>query len=222
MTAPDFGSESDTLPAVPPEIDPCIGDADTNGASDTQVAIGNLQTHVRGLLEGVGEDPSREGLARTPLRVARSLRFLTDGYRMDAEEVLTGALFESDTDEMVVVKDIELYSLCEHHMLPFFGRAHVAYLPKGRIVGLSKLARVVDVFARRLQVQERLTTQIAKAMKEALDPRGVAVLVEAQHLCMMMRGVSKQNSSTVTSCMLGGFRNDAKTRQEFLEIVNRG
>ncbi len=180
-----------------------------------------MMEHVEGLLRGVGEDPSREGLRRTPLRVAKSLRFLTDGYRMDAPSMLQAAVFESDTDEMVVVKDIEIYSLCEHHMLPFFGRAHVAYLPRDKIVGLSKLARVVDVFARRLQVQERLTSQIANAIQEALRPLGVGVIIEAQHLCMMMRGVTKQNSSTVTSCMVGGFRSDPKTRQEFLEIVNR-
>jgi len=172
-------------------------------------------------LRAVGEDPTREGLRRTPVRVAASLAFLTDGYRMDAASVLRAAVFESDTDEMVVVKDIECYSLCEHHMLPFFGRAHVAYLPRGKIVGLSKLARVVDVFARRLQVQERLTTQIANAIQDALHPLGVGVLIEAQHLCMMMRGVTKQNSSTVTSCMLGRFRSDPKTRHEFLEIAHR-
>ncbi len=180
-----------------------------------------MMEQVTGLLRSVGEDPERDGLRRTPLRVAKSLRFLTDGYRMDAEAMLQGALFESDTDEMVVVKDIELYSLCEHHMLPFFGRAHVAYLPRKKIVGLSKLARVVDVFARRLQVQERLTSQIANAIQEALRPLGVGVIIEAQHLCMMMRGVAKQNSSTVTSCMVGGFRSDPRTRNEFLEIVNR-
>jgi GTP cyclohydrolase I len=175
--------------------------------------------HVRGLLECVGEDPQREGLLLTPLRVAKSLSFLTDGYVQDAAALLQGAMFQSDTDEMVVVKDIELYSMCEHHMLPFFGRAHVAYLPATRIVGLSKLARVVDVFAKRLQVQERLTTQIADAIHDALKPRGVGVVIEAQHLCMMMRGVTKQNSSTVTSCMLGGFRSDPKTRTEFLQFV---
>ncbi len=184
-------------------------------------APAELIAHVEGLLRGVGEDPERQGLLRTPLRVAKSLKFLTHGYDVDAREVLNGAVFDSDTDEMVVVKDIELYSLCEHHMLPFFGRAHVAYLPKGKIVGLSKLARVVDAFARRLQVQERLTTQIASAIEEALEPKGVGVLVEAQHLCMMMRGVAKQNSSTVTSCMLGGFRSDIRTRTEFLEIIGR-
>ena len=177
--------------------------------------------HVEALLRWIDEDPAREGLRRTPLRVAKSLRFLTSGYRADAESVFGEGVFESDTDEMVVVKDIELYSLCEHHMLPFFGRAHVAYIPNGRIVGLSKIARLVDVFARRLQVQERLTTQIAESLQSTLKPKGVGVLIEAQHLCMMMRGVSKQNSSTVTSCMLGGFRKDAKTRQEFMDIVRR-
>ncbi len=180
-----------------------------------------MKSAVVDLLRDVGENPDREGLIKTPERVAKSLRFLTHGYRTDGHAVLQGALFESDTDEMVVVKDIELYSLCEHHMLPFFGRAHVAYLPRHHIVGLSKLARVVDVYARRLQVQERLTTQIAEAIQDALDPKGVAVLVEAQHLCMMMRGVAKQNSSTVTSCMLGRFRSDAKTRAEFMEICRR-
>jgi GTP cyclohydrolase I len=173
---------------------------------------------VRDLLAAVGEDASREGLLRTPVRVAKSLRFLTQGYAQDAGAILREAVYASDTDEMVVVKDIEVYSLCEHHLLPFFGRAHVAYLPAGQIVGLSKLARVVDVYARRLQVQERLTSEIAAAVQGALKPLGVGVLVEAQHLCMMMRGVSKQNSSTVTSCMLGRFRSDMKTRQEFLEI----
>ena len=175
---------------------------------------------VEGLIRDLGENPMREGLRRTPLRVAKSLRYLTSGYRQDSASVLHGAVFESDTDEMVVVKDIDLYSMCEHHMLPFFGRAHVAYLPRKKIVGLSKLARVVDVYARRLQVQERLTTQIATAIQEALNPLGVGVLIEAQHLCMMMRGVTKQNSSTVTSCMLGCFRSDEKTRAEFMHIVS--
>ncbi len=190
-----------------------------NDSDSQSEASPELMGHVEGILRGVGEDPEREGLVRTPLRVAKSMRFLTDGYRMDASAVLHGAVFESDTDEMVLVKDIEVYSLCEHHLLPFFGRAHVAYLPRGKIVGLSKLARVVDVFSRRLQVQERLTTQIANSIQDALNPLGVGVLVEAQHLCMMMRGVAKQNSSTVTSCMLGRFRSDMKTRNEFLELV---
>ena len=180
-----------------------------------------IESLVRQLLVELGEDPAREGLQQTPLRVAKALAFLTHGYRTDPDTVINQALFTQTTTGMVIVKDIELYSLCEHHLLPFFGRAHVAYLPQGRIVGLSKLARVVDVFARRLQVQERLTTQIAGALAEALEPRGVGVIIEAQHLCMMMRGVEKQNSSTVTSCMLGRFRSDSKTRHEFLEIVNR-
>ncbi|MDA1195230.1 MAG: GTP cyclohydrolase I FolE [Planctomycetota bacterium] len=180
-----------------------------------------LMRHIEGVLDGIGEDVQRQGLARTPYRVAKSLRFLTDGYRADAAALLQAAVFDSDTDEMVVVKDIELYSLCEHHMLPFFGRAHVAYLPRSKIVGLSKLARVVDAFSRRLQVQERLTTQIATAIQNALQPLGVGVVIEAQHLCMMMRGVGKQNSSTVTSCMLGRFRSDEKTRNEFLQFVAR-
>jgi len=201
-------------------LGPDSGD-DPRRAAEEAAAEAALMPHVDGLLRGVGEDPTRDGLRRTPLRVARSLRFLTDGYRMEADGMLQAATFASDTDEMVIVKDIELYSLCEHHMLPFFGRAHVAYLPRDRIVGLSKLARVVDVYARRLQVQERLTSQIANAIQRALRPLGVGVIVEAQHLCMMMRGVAKQNSSTVTSCMLGGFRSDPKTRQEFLGIVNR-
>ena len=196
-------------PGAPPEVQP--SDAVLSGMADA----------VRHLLGAVGEDPAREGLLRTPVRVAKSLAFLTQGYAQDADRILREAVFESNTDEMVVVKDIEVYSLCEHHMLPFFGRAHVAYLPSRHIVGLSKLARVVDVFARRLQVQERLTTEIAAAVQDALKPIGVGVLIEAQHLCMMMRGVSKQNSSTVTSCMLGRFRSDMKTRQEFLEICRR-
>ncbi len=186
-----------------------------------QERLDALAGHVHGILGAVGEEPDREGLLLTPQRVARSLSFLTRGYDMDPESILTNAVFTSDTDEMVVVKDIELYSMCEHHMLPFFGRAHVAYLPRKSIVGLSKLARVVDVYASRLQVQERLTSQIAEAIGRALNPRGVAVLIEAQHLCMMMRGVAKQNSTTVTSCMLGGFRSDPKTRQEFMDIVRR-
>ena len=161
----------------------------------------------------------REGLVKTPERVASSLRFLTSGYDKRVEEVLNGALFVENYDEMVVVRDIELYSLCEHHMVPFFGKAHVGYLPRGKVVGLSKIPRVVDMFARRLQVQERLTSQIAKALHEVLTPRGVGVVIEAQHLCMMMRGVEKQNSRATTSCMLGLFRSDARTRSEFLDFV---
>lgn len=174
---------------------------------------------VRETISLLGEDPARLGLADTPARVAKSMRFLTAGYRMDLASLVNGAIFEEKVDEMVVVKNIELYSLCEHHMVPFFGKAHVGYLPKGKIIGLSKIPRLVDVFARRLQVQERLTNQIASALFELVGPRGVGVVIEAQHLCMMMRGVEKQNSRAVTSCMLGTFRSDARTRAEFLDFV---
>jgi GTP cyclohydrolase I len=176
---------------------------------------------LRELLSELGEDPTREGLQDTPQRVRRSLAFLTDGYGKDVHEVLGSAVFEEDYDEVVLVRDIEMYSMCEHHMLPFYGKCHIAYLPKGKIVGLSKLPRIVDVFSRRLQVQERLTTQIAHALDELLQPHGVAVVTEAYHLCMMMRGVQKQNSSTVASCMLGAFRHDSMTRQEFLNLIHR-
>ena len=174
---------------------------------------------IRELLKEMGEDPSREGLEKTPGRVAKAWEYLTSGYRQDVREVLNGALFTEEYDEMVVVKDIELYSLCEHHMLPFFGRAHIAYIPDGHIVGLSKLPRLVDVFARRLQVQERLTEQVAQAVEDVLKPRGVGVVIEAYHLCMMMRGVQKQNSQTVTSAVRGLFRSDPRTREEFLSLA---
>ncbi len=174
---------------------------------------------IRKELAEIGEDPGREGLLRTPERVAAALRFLTQGYAMDLESLLNGAVFEEKCDEMVVVKDIELFSLCEHHMLPFVGKAHVAYVPRGRIVGLSKIPRIVDMFSRRLQVQERLTLEIAGALQGALDPKGVGVVIEAAHLCMMMRGVEKQNSKAVTSCMLGCFKSDPRTRAEFLNLV---
>ncbi|MBM4062686.1 MAG: GTP cyclohydrolase I FolE [Planctomycetes bacterium] len=179
-----------------------------------------FQEAVRTMLAALDPEPGREGLRDTPLRVEDAFRHYTDGYRRDPHKVIGDALFEAETDEMVVVKDIEVYSLCEHHLAPFFGKAHVAYIPNGRIVGLSKLARVVDVFARRLQVQERLTMQVARAIDEVLKPRGVAVVVEAAHLCMMMRGVEKQNSRTVTSCLLGLFRSDTRTRSEFLELIH--
>ncbi|HEY0243849.1 MAG TPA: GTP cyclohydrolase I FolE [Gemmatimonadaceae bacterium] len=174
---------------------------------------------VRRQLELIGEDPERDGLLKTPSRVAASLEWLTRGYETDIADVIGDALFEETHESMVMVRDIELYSLCEHHMLPFFGKAHIAYIPNGRIVGLSKLPRVVDVFARRLQVQERLTEQIAQALSDVLQPRGVGVVIEAQHLCMMMRGVQKQNSSTITSAMRGEFRDDPKTRDEFLRLT---
>jgi GTP cyclohydrolase I len=167
----------------------------------------------------LGEDPARQGLKKTPERVSRSLAFLTEGYRTSPEEILRGAIFDEDNDEMVVVRDIDLYSLCEHHLLPFYGKCHVAYVPRGRIVGLSKSPRVVNVFARRLQVQERLTDQIARCLEEALKPHGVAVVIEALHLCMAMRGVEKQNSKAITSSMRGVFRQDRGTRMEFLDLI---
>jgi GTP cyclohydrolase IA len=177
---------------------------------------------VRGILVALGEDPDREGLAKTPERVESSLRWLTQGYRMTMADAIGNAVFEETHQSMIMVRDIELYSLCEHHLLPFFGRAHVAYIPDGKILGLSKLARVVDVFARRLQVQERLTDQIADAIMETLRPAGVGVVIEAAHLCMMMRGVEKQNSRTVTSALRGIFRDDSKTRVEFLRLAHGG
>ncbi len=179
-----------------------------------------MQPLVVDLLKELGEDPYREGLVKTPERVENALKYLTSGYQRSVEEVLNEAIFTEQYDEMVVVKDIEVYSLCEHHLLPFFGKAHVAYVPDGKIVGLSKLARLVDMFARRLQVQERLTTQIAEALQAALQPMGVAVVVEAYHFCMMMRGVEKQNSKAITSCMLGSFRNSRATREEFLQLIH--
>jgi GTP cyclohydrolase I len=173
----------------------------------------------RELLQGIGEDTEREGLRRTPDRAARALEFLTQGYRQNLDEIINGAVFESGASEIILVKDIELYSLCEHHLLPFIGRAHVAYLPNGKVIGLSKVARIVDVFARRLQIQENLTTQIAESLMRCLEPSGVAVVVEAKHLCMMMRGVEKQNSVMKTSCLLGTFKEDARTRSEFLSLL---
>jgi GTP cyclohydrolase I len=184
-----------------------------------EVGEAPLEPLVAELITGLGEDVSREGLVKTPHRVERSLRFLTSGYEASVRDVINEAVFEAEGSEMVVVKDIEFYSLCEHHMLPFFGKAHIAYIPKRTILGLSKFARVVDVFARRMQVQERMTSQIADALEEVLEPAGVAVVTEASHLCMMMRGVEKQGSTTRTSAMRGAFREDARTRQEFLDAL---
>ncbi len=180
-----------------------------------------MQDIIRQLLADLGEDPSREGLVDTPKRVEQSMRYLTGGYDADVDTVLNNALFSVDYNEMVIVKDIDFYSLCEHHLLPFFGKCHVAYIPNGKVVGLSKIPRLVDIFARRLQVQERLTNQIANTLLEKINPLGVAVVTEATHLCMAMRGVGKQNSVAVTSAMLGGFRNDARTRAEFLNLINK-
>jgi GTP cyclohydrolase I len=179
----------------------------------------HARDQVEQLLRHVGEDPSREGLRRTPDRVVEALSFLTSGYERRVEEVIRDAVFEEQYSEMVLVRDIELYSLCEHHLLPFFGKAHVAYIPDGRIIGLSKLPRLVEVFSRRLQTQERLTVQVAEALDHALRPQGVAVIIEAAHLCMMMRGVEKQNSQTVTSSMLGSFSNDPRTRAELMNLL---
>ena len=182
---------------------------------------GGIASRMKDVLEMLGEDAKREGLANTPERYEKAIRYLTSGYNTSVEEVVNGALFTVKFDEMVVVKDIEFFSLCEHHLLPFFGKMHVAYLPKDKVIGLSKIPRVVDMFARRLQVQERLTQQIAEAISGAVAPRGVAVLCEARHFCMMMRGVEKQHSGTVTSAMLGAFRKNKATRDEFLSLVGR-
>ena len=181
----------------------------------------STQEIYREMLSRIGEDPNRDGLQRTPERMEKSLQFLTKGYNEDARKILRGALFSVEYDEMVIVKDVEVFSLCEHHLLPFFGKVHVAYIPKGKVIGLSKIPRLVEVFARRLQVQERMTRQIAEAIEDAIHPQGVGVVVEARHLCMMMRGIEKQHSSTVTSTMLGTFREHQQTRQEFLSLVRR-
>jgi GTP cyclohydrolase IA len=198
-------SESDTTEIVVPD------------ASDSET-IADL---VRRMLAQLGEDPNREGLRRTPERFEKALRYLTSGYRQDPEKILNNAMFSVGYDEMVVVKDIEVYSLCEHHLLPFFGKCHVAYLPNKKVVGLSKIARLVNMYARRLQIQERLTNQIATTIQEQLRPQGVGVIIEARHLCMVMRGVEKQNSAAVTSAMLGAFRDNKQTRDEFLSLVHK-
>jgi len=180
-----------------------------------------MRDTIRRLLDELGEDAGRDGLAETPRRVEDSLRFLTSGYRTSVEEIVNGALFSVAYNEMVIVRDIDFYSLCEHHLLPFFGKCHVAYIPNGQVIGLSKIPRIVDMFARRLQVQERLTSQVADTINDTVRPLGVAVVAEATHLCMAMRGVEKQNSVTVTSAMLGAFQGDARTRSEFLELIKR-
>jgi GTP cyclohydrolase IA len=180
-----------------------------------------MQEIIRQLLAELGEDPTREGLLDTPKRVEKALRFLTSGYTADVDATLNNALFSVDYNEMVIVRDIDFYSLCEHHLLPFFGKCHIAYIPQGRVLGLSKIPRLVDIFARRLQIQERMTNQIAATLRAKIDPLGVAVVMEATHLCMSMRGVEKQNSFAATSAMLGVFRDDARTRMEFLELIKR-
>jgi len=186
---------------------------------ENQESLGDIQESYETILKKIGEDPTREGLQDTPLRAAKAMQFLTKGYSEDINKVINNAIFETDNDEMVIVKNIELYSLCEHHLLPFFGKAHVAYIPSGKVLGLSKIARIVDVFARRLQIQENLTTQIAETIQDVTGAQGVAVVIEAKHLCMMMRGVEKQNSSMTTSSMLGLFRERPVTRQEFLSLL---
>ena len=183
---------------------------------------GEIARLMRGVLTELGEDPSREGLVRTPLRAEKAMRFLTSGYRMDLKKIVNEALFHVQYDEMVIVRDIEFFSLCEHHLLPFNGKAHIAYLPSGKVIGLSKIPRIVDMFARRLQVQERMTQQIAETLNEVLQPKGVGVILEARHFCMMMRGVEKQHSGTVTSAMLGAFRERKETRDEFLSLCRTG
>ena len=191
-------------------------------AGTSPEALAEYAQMLRRQIEIIGEDPERQGLLKTPERVAKAMAFMTQGYYQDPRAVIGDAIFEESHSNMILVRDIELYSLCEHHMLPFVGKAHVAYIPDGRIVGLSKVARLVDVFARRLQVQERLTDQIAQALTDVLQPRGVGVVIEAAHFCMMMRGVEKQNSKTVTSAVLGSFRDDPKTRDEFLRLIGNG
>jgi GTP cyclohydrolase I len=201
--------------SIRPPRDPVTLHHDDRAADDPIIPL------IDRMLRELGEDPAREGLVRTPERVARSMRFLLSGYDLNVDNVVNGAVFSEPYEEMVLVRDIEMYSLCEHHLLPFYGKAHVAYLPRGRIIGLSKVPRLVEMFARRLQVQERLTTQIASALEEALTPYGVAVVIEASHLCMMMRGVEKQNSRTVTSALTGAFQRDPKCRTEFLDLLGR-
>ena len=181
-----------------------------------------IEEEIRQILLDLGEDPEREGLVKTPERARKSLQFLTRGYKQDINAVINGAIFNEDCDDMIIVRDIEFYSMCEHHMLPFFGKCHIGYVPNGKVFGVSKLARLVDVFARRLQIQERMTRQIAAQIMESIAPEGVGVVVEAQHLCMLMRGVEKQNSVMKTSCMLGSFRREQATRLEFLNLIKKG
>ncbi len=183
--------------------------------------MSKIEGLIEQLLHEIGEEPGRQGLLRTPGRVARSFEFLTQGYQLDPQKILNDAVFEESYNEMLIVKDIDFYSLCEHHLLPFFGRAHVAYIPNGRIVGLSKIARLVEMYSRRLQVQERLTNEVAAVIEKVLQPRGVGVIIEAQHLCMMMRGVQKQNSYAISSAMIGEFESDPKTRGEFMQLIHR-
>ena len=193
----------------------------TTTLQEQNQAEASLEKAYLEVIKKIGEDPDRDGLKRTPERMAKAIRFLTRGYQEDAGQLLRGALFEVDYDEMVIVKDIEMFSLCEHHMLPFFGKVHVAYIPNGKVIGLSKIPRLIELFSRRLQIQERLTTQIAETIQKVIQPQGVGVVIEARHLCMMMRGVEKQHSAAVTSSMLGCFRNEEETRSEFLSLIHQ-
>ncbi len=205
-----------------PTGEECNVSEKTDSALSVPVRPGSIAPLVRQMLEAIGEDPDREGLRKTPERFEKAIGFLTSGYRQDPEKLLGGAMFEVAYDQMVVVRDIEVYSLCEHHLLPFFGKCHVGYIPRKRVIGLSKVARLVNLYARRLQLQERLTRQIAEALMEFADPQGVGVVVEARHLCMVMRGVEKQHSRAVTSAMLGVFRQNVQTREEFLSLIHNG
>ena len=197
-------------------------DSHNDKESDNRTPASELAGHYREILVGLGEDPEREGLKDTPLRAAKAMQYLTRGYEQDLDTIVNGALFTSDNDEMVLLRDIELYSLCEHHVLPIIGKVHVAYLPDGKVIGLSKIARIVDMFAARLQIQENLTRQIAEALQQVTQAKGVGVVVDARHMCMTMRGVEKQHSSMATSVMLGAFREDSRTRREFLNLIGRG
>lgn len=213
------GIVDDFEPHLDEEHSPTLDGASKKEGLGTEEALEKYAALVREQLQMIGEDPDRDGLEKTPMRAAKAFQFLTRGYYQCPKKILNDALFDVQSDEMVIVKDIDFYSLCEHHLLPFFGKCHIAYLPNKKVVGLSKLPRMVEVFARRLQVQERMTQEIAKVIEELIQPQGVAVVIEAQHLCMAMRGVEKQNSYALTSSMLGAFRNDARTRAEFLDLI---
>jgi GTP cyclohydrolase IA len=214
-------TEEVVMTAVTRSINVNINKDEAGEAPAPLASVDSMAVHYRELLSGLGEDVQREGLVDTPTRAVKALKYLTRGYHLDLEEIVNNALFASDNDEMVLLKDIELYSLCEHHVLPVIGKAHVAYLPNGRVIGLSKIARIVDMFAARLQIQENMTRQIAEAIMKVTQARGVGVVIEARHMCMTMRGIEKQNSSMTTSVMLGAFREDPRTREEFLDLIRR-
>jgi GTP cyclohydrolase I len=212
--------EGEKVPAMPAGGEPKAAAATTTKQDDEEATMKKMTDAVRTLIECVGEDPTREGLVKTPLRMAKALQFFTKGYHESLEAIVGGAVFEENHEDMVIVRDIDLFSLCEHHMIPFYGKVHIGYIPNKKVLGLSKLARVSEMFARRLQIQERLTQQIANAIMDVLQPQGVGVVVEATHMCMCMRGAQKPGSSTITSCMVGVFRDDVKTRQEFLQLIH--